>query len=110
MSKKKKDLFDELFKNIFEEFESFQEFGGGYSISVVSSGGKTKVHVKADKNTDVKKLRRELERMYPGAEIIIEGGKIEIEEGEELEHEATPKKKSLIEVIEERKIDEEENK
>ncbi len=100
---KKKSIFDDLFEDLFSDFDNFSKgFVGGYSISVISSGGKTKVHVKADKNTDVAKLRRELEERYPGAEITIEGGKVPIEEG--------PKKKSMIEVIEERKLEEEENK
>ena len=105
MSKKKKDPFEELLRDIFGESESFPEFGGGYSISVVSSGGKTKVHVKADKNTDVKKLREELEQMYPNAEITIEGGKIQVEEGQT---ESSTKRKPLIEVLDEREIKEEE--
>jgi len=104
MSKKRKDLFDELLKDIFGDFETFPEFGGGYSISVVSSGGKTKVHVRADKNTDVRKLREELERMYPNAEITIEGGKIE-EIGKE---EKGTGRKPLIEIIDEKKLVEEE--
>lgn len=101
--KKKKGLFDEIFEDFFREFEAMEGLGG-YSISVISSGGKTKVHVKADKNTDVRKLREELERMYPGAEITIEGGRIE-EIGPQ---EEKPRRKSLIEVIDEKKLSEEE--
>ncbi|HLI46585.1 MAG TPA: hypothetical protein VKU94_05265 [Geobacterales bacterium] len=105
MSKKKKDPFEDILRDIFGDIDSFPEFGGGYSISVVSSGGKTKVHVKADKNTDVRKLRQELESMYPNAEITIEGGKIEVE-GEQTE--GVVKRKPLIEVLDEKEIKEEE--
>lgn len=106
--KKKKDPFEDLFKEFFEDFdlESLPSISGGYSISITSSGGKTLIHVKADKNVDVSKLRKELESQYPGAEIIIEGGKIQIEEGKE---EKGISRKPLIEVIEEKKISEEEN-
>ncbi len=105
MKEKKKKFFEDLFEDIFSDFENLSRgFTGGYSISVISSGGKTKVYVKADKNTDVTKLRRELEEMYPGAEITIEGGKPSIEEGPTYE---SPKKKSMIEVIDERKLEEE---
>ena len=108
MNKKRKTFFDEFFEDIFEDFD-FENLGGGYSISITQTGDKTKIHVKADKNVDVKKLRRELEQRYPGAEIYIEGGKLEIEEiGKEIKSEDVEKskKKSLIEVIDEKKIEE----
>jgi len=110
MNKKRKTFFDEFFEDIFEDFD-FENLGGGYSISITQTGDKTKIHVKADKNVDVKKLRRELEQRYPGAEIYIEGGRLEIEEvskdlKSEKEYTEKPKKKSLIEVIDEKKIEE----
>ncbi|HDO20695.1 MAG TPA: hypothetical protein ENG81_04165 [Candidatus Bathyarchaeota archaeon] len=73
--------FDSLFSELEKDFRSF----GGYSISVVSTPEGTKVHVKADENVDVAKLRRELEEQYPGAIITIEGGKPILEEVEEEE-------------------------
>jgi len=53
-----------------------------------------------------------LEEQYPGAEIYIEGGKITLEEigsesKEKVNTEEKPKKKSLIEVIDEKKLEEE---
>ncbi|MFP3191162.1 MAG: hypothetical protein RXR31_07525 [Thermoproteota archaeon] len=111
--RKRKSLFDELFEDFFsDEFSNLSSFGGGYSISITQSGGKTVIHVKADRNTDVQKLRKELEEQYPGAEIYIEGGKITLEEigsesKEKVNTEEKPKKKSLIEVIDEKKLEEE---
>ncbi|MEM3506278.1 MAG: hypothetical protein QW589_03615 [Candidatus Bathyarchaeia archaeon] len=84
--KKSKDLFEEFFgKSIFEElFEKnelgLDEYGTNYSITVVQEGNNTIVHAKASKGTDVEKLRKELERQYPKAKIIIEGGRPLIEE------------------------------
>lgn len=88
--KRRGSLFDEIFGEIEEEFERFEklfqksEVGDyGYSISVTESGGKTKVYVKAGKNVDVTELKRTLKERYPGAEIVIEGGKPLIEEVKE---------------------------
>jgi hypothetical protein len=92
--KRKKDIFDELFEKMFKEDFGFSGVSG-YSISIIQEGGKTKIYVKADQNTDISKLRKDLEEQYPGAEIYIEGEKVK----------EKPSKK-LIEVIEERKIEE----
>jgi len=91
MSKRKKsmDFFEELFgKSIFEEFDELFEkseldldnAGTGYSITVVQEGNNTIVHAKASKGMDITKLRKDLERQYPKAKIVIEGEKPLIEE------------------------------
>lgn len=89
-SRKRRSFFDEIFGDIEEEFERFEklfqesEAGDyGYSINVTESGGKTKVYVKAGKNVDVSELKKTLRERYPGAEIIVEGGRPLIEEVEE---------------------------
>ncbi len=86
-SRKRRSLFDEIFGDIEEEFERFEklfqesEVGDyGYSINVIEEGGKTKVYVKAGRNVDVSELKKMLSRRYPGAEIIVEGGKPLLEE------------------------------
>ncbi|MEM3547304.1 MAG: hypothetical protein QXU47_07360 [Candidatus Bathyarchaeia archaeon] len=85
--KKRGSFFDEILGGIEEEFERFErlfqdsEVGDyGYSISVTETEGKTRVYVKAGKNVDVAELKRTLKERYPGAEIVVEGGKPLIEE------------------------------
>lgn len=89
-SRKRRSFFDEIFGDIEEEFERFEklfqesEVGEyGYSINVTEGGGKTKVYVKAGKNVDVSELKKMLRERYPGAEIIVEGGRPLIEEAKE---------------------------
>lgn len=106
MSKRKKRSFFDEFFSPFEEFEemfreeAFPRFEGistGYSIEVRQEGGKTVVHAKVGKDTDVGKFREDLEKRYPGAQIIIEGGKPLIEEvrEEEKPKEKKPEKKPV---------------
>ncbi|MEM1537943.1 MAG: hypothetical protein QXQ28_04090 [Candidatus Nezhaarchaeales archaeon] len=71
------DEFDELFESTFKDIQGLE---GGYSIEVTQSAGRTVVKAKVGKDVSVQELRRELEEQYPGAEIIIEGGKPSIEE------------------------------
>ena len=87
--KKRKSIFDLFFEeSIFEKWDKLFEtleretmgLEGGYSISVIQTPEGTKVHVKAGENVDIASLRRELESRYPGAEIVIEGGKPLIQE------------------------------
>ena len=87
--RKRRSFFDEIFGEIEEEFERFEELfqesevgDYGYSINVTESGGKTRVYVKAGKNVEVSELKKMLRERYPGAEIIVEGGKPLIEEVE----------------------------
>jgi hypothetical protein len=81
------DLFDlspfEEFDKVFESLDKMKTFESGYSITVTQSGGKTVVHAKVGKDVDVGKVREELQMSYPGAQIIIEGGKPIIEEVKE---------------------------
>ncbi|MBS7617468.1 hypothetical protein KEJ25_02505 [Candidatus Bathyarchaeota archaeon] len=86
---KRRSFFDEIFGEMEKEFERFEKFfqesevgDYGYSINVTESGGKTKVYVKAGKNVDASELKKMLRERYPGAEIIVEGGKPLIEEVE----------------------------
>ena len=75
--KRKRSMIDELFGgSMFNEVEtSFDKFPeSGYSISVVQTQEGTKVKAKVGKNTDVNKLRKQLQQQYPNAEIEIEGG------------------------------------
>ncbi|MEM2896882.1 MAG: hypothetical protein QXG01_04845 [Candidatus Bathyarchaeia archaeon] len=91
MSKRKRsrDLFEEFFgKPVFEEFdELFKESsleldkaGTGYSITVIQEGDNITVHAKASKEADIANLRKDLEKRYPKAKIVIEGEKPLIEE------------------------------
>ena len=85
--RKRKSLFEEfLSMDVFEEFDrlfkSLPKTGAGYSITVSQTGGKTVVKAKVSGNISQTEIRRELEAQYPGAEIIIEGGKPLIEEVE----------------------------
>lgn len=79
--KKRKSIFD-VFEEIFEEPFSDTVFPveGGYSISITQVDGKTRIHVKADRNTNIAELKKSLKQQYPNAEIVIEGGKPMIEE------------------------------
>jgi hypothetical protein len=85
--RRRRSFFDEIFGDIEEEFERFEKFfqesevgDYGYSINVIEEGGKTKVYVKAGRNVDVSELKKTLSERYPGAEIVVEGGKPIIEE------------------------------
>jgi hypothetical protein len=82
--KPKRNIIDEFFSSsIFDDIEDFfkdfpeEAFTSGYSISVIQTPEGTKVKAKADKDTDVNVLRKQLERQYPNAKIEIEGGKQE---------------------------------
>jgi len=79
--KRRRSIFD-VFEEIFEEpfLDTDLPVRGGYSISITQINGKTTIHVKADRNTNITELKRSLKEQYPNAEIIIEGGKPMIEE------------------------------
>lgn len=67
-----------LFSDVEKMFEKLEGEGareGGYSIQVRQTPEGTKVHAKIGKNANKTKIRKELERKYPGAEIQIEGGR-----------------------------------
>lgn len=106
--KKRRSLFDLFFgESIFERWDKlFEELErgatqleGGYSISVIQTPEGTKVHVKAGKNVDISELRRELEERYPGAEIIVEGGKPLIQEVSVKRIEEKERKKGILDKI-----------
>lgn len=86
MKKRRRSFFDEIFgEDIFKDFLEFPEishegFGSSYSIQVSQIGDKTVVRAKVSGDVEVEKFRKELEERYPGAEIIIEGGRPLIEE------------------------------
>lgn len=62
-------LFDE-FNEIFKKLRKLNEKSSGYSISVVyRSDGRPIVNVETYGNIDKNKLKEEIKRMYPGAEI-----------------------------------------
>ncbi|MEM0211647.1 MAG: hypothetical protein QXP13_01900 [Candidatus Methanomethylicia archaeon] len=80
--KRRKSIFDSFFDDSwFDEwekmFKKFEEMsiGSGYSISITQTPEGTEIHVKAGEDVDVEDLKRDLERKYPGAKIIIEGGR-----------------------------------
>ncbi|MFQ6085048.1 MAG: hypothetical protein ACE5OY_02095 [Candidatus Bathyarchaeia archaeon] len=88
--RKKRGFFDEFFgRDLFKEFERFEpeELQSGYSVSVSQSGGRTIVRAKIGKDVDQASFREQLEKEYPGAEIVIEGGKPIIREIETTEKE-----------------------
>ncbi len=82
MVKKKRrgfGLFDDIFETFFDEMESIfsdvEGFQGGYSISVTQTPEGTVVQAEIDDSINAEEFRKELERRYPGAKIIIRGGK-----------------------------------
>jgi len=102
--RRRRSIFD-VFEEIFEEpfLDTDLPVRGGYSISITQINGKTTIHVKADKNTNIAELKRSLKEQYPNAEIIIEGGKPMIEEigGEEkkiVEKKEEKKKHHIVEI------------
>ncbi len=65
----KMSIFDE-FDEIIKKMKRVSGGASGYSISVVyGPGGKPIVNVETYGDVDKEELRREIERMYPGAEI-----------------------------------------
>ncbi len=74
--KKKKSRFESFFGD-FDDIFGFDipmgEGFSGYSIEIRSTPEGTEVHAKVYGDTDVKALKERLERMYPGAKIVIEG-------------------------------------
>lgn len=86
IKKRRKSFFDQIFEEDF--FKDLLEFpdissdvvGTSYSIQVSQTGDKTIVRARVSGDVEVEKFRRELEERYPGAEIIIEGGRPLIEE------------------------------
>jgi len=110
VKRKRRSIFDSFFGDFFEEFETmFDEIGamgGGYSISVTTTPEGTIVHAKISDDVDADEFKRMLQQRYPGAKIIIEGGKkgklIVREEGEE-EEKGEKKTIRLVEEKEERK-------
>ena len=76
MKKKRKTpfgIFDDM-EEIFKEFESklpSKGGGSGYSIQVTyDETGRPVVRVETYGNVDKEKLRKEIEREYPGAKIV----------------------------------------
>lgn len=90
MTRKKKKrigLFDDIFgSSIFDEFEDFfsdfsgdigSGFSGGYSIQVTYTDEGPVVYAELSDNVDANEFRKMLEQKYPGAKIVIKGGKQE---------------------------------
>ena len=82
MRKKKRGFgfFDDIFESFFEEFEDFFSedslgLSGGYSISVYQTPEGTIVEAQLSDDMDAEEFRKILEEKYPGAKIIIKGGK-----------------------------------
>ena len=86
--KRRRSIFDDFFGgSIFDEieelFEKFSEgfdetsfgMGGGYSIEVTYANGRPIVRAKLSDNIDRAEFEKMLREKYPGAEIIIEGGR-----------------------------------
>ncbi len=119
MDRKKRKSF---FNDIFEEFErlleeGFKEFKGvenllsehgGYTIHIEYKGDKPVIYAKLSEDMDPKEFRKQLEKRYPGAEIMIEGGKPLIEEIHEKSKEKTGESKTIkIPIIERKTLIEE---
>jgi len=82
MKKKRRrfGFFDDIFESFFEQFEEiFSEdslgLSGGYSISVYQTPEGTIVEAQLSDDVDAEEFRKILEEKYPGAKIIIKGGK-----------------------------------
>ena len=77
--KKRFGFFDDIFSDFFGDFdEIFGDMGGmggGYSISVMQTPEGTIVEATISDDVDVEEFRKQLEQKYPGAKIIIKGGR-----------------------------------
>ncbi len=83
--KKRRDIFDDLFgSSIFDEIESmfsdvFSDMGSGitgsYSIQVTYTDEGPVVYAELSDDIDANEFRKMLEQKYPGAKIVIRGGK-----------------------------------
>jgi len=108
--KKRKSLFDDLFGfSLFEDMEDifegfFSDFGeeglsGSYSIQVTYTDEGPVVYAELSDDIDANKFRKMLEQKYPGAKIVIKGGKTE----ERFKvNERTPEKRVEIKLGEEK--------
>ncbi|MHA1665643.1 MAG: hypothetical protein ACTSVW_07420 [Candidatus Njordarchaeales archaeon] len=115
--KKRRSIFDAFFEGFFSDFdELFEGFphdfsegiSGGYSISVTQTPEGTVVHAKIGDDMDRNEFKKMLEERYPGAKIVIEGGKdrkaiIRVEE-ETPEQKTQEKREEKKEASEEKSI------
>lgn len=107
--KKRRSILDEFFEGLEGDLSRFKglepsmlrELEGEYSVSVTQSGGRTIVRARIGKGVDRAKFRDDLERQYPGAEIIIEGGEPLIKEIGEVEEKTKERKKKTRIALEE---------
>lgn len=105
MKKKKRrfGFFDDFFDDFFEEFEEIFSQGsgpisGGYSISVYQTPEGTIVEAQVSDDVDVDSFRKMLEEKYPGAKIVIKGGR----KGKIIERVKEPEEKKVtIRLVEE---------
>jgi len=83
--KKRKSFFDDLFgSSIFDELEdifnkAFSDFEGeltgSYSIQVTYTDEGPVVYAELSDDMDANEFRKMLEQKYPGARIVIKGGR-----------------------------------
>lgn len=83
--KKKRSIFDDIFGfSLFDEIEevfnkAFEGFEGGftgsYSMQVVYTDEGPVVYAELSDDMDANEFRKMLEQKYPGAKIVIKGGK-----------------------------------
>ncbi len=126
--KKKRSFFDDIFGfSLFDEIEEifsegFGDLGeglsSGYSIQVTYTDEGPVVYAELSDNMDASEFRKMLEQKYPGAKIVIKGGKqeekfkvvkrekadkrVEIksnEESEQIEKEKEEKTESLFDML-----------
>lgn len=73
VKRRRKEPFDDFFRRFLGDFDLPEgEKFMGYSIEVHSTPEGTKVHAKVHGDVNVEEFKKRLERMYPGAEIVIE--------------------------------------
>ncbi|MGQ4892174.1 MAG: hypothetical protein ACP6IP_06760 [Candidatus Njordarchaeia archaeon] len=97
--RKRFSLFDDIFEDFFSDFDDlFGNIGGmtgGYSISVMQTPEGTVVQATIGDDVDPEEFRKQLEQRYPGAKIIIRGGK-SIKKIERVSEEKEEEKKVTI--------------
>ncbi|MHA1609684.1 MAG: hypothetical protein ACTSUJ_06730 [Candidatus Njordarchaeales archaeon] len=69
------DEIEEFFEDVWDEFKELGDTEGGYSIEITYVNGRPVVRAKISDNIDREEFERMLKERYPGAEIIIEGGR-----------------------------------
>lgn len=97
---------------MFGSFRNLRGKGGGYSVRITQTSEGATVKARLSDKMDREKVRKELERKYPNAEIEIKGGKsgeerFKVKERKKLSEKTIHRKESNVKKDNESKEDEE---